>query len=517
MRFLITVEKLLGKLVGHGIKIVVGGPGLHKEVKNIDVQEFPLKSERVLSNSLILTTLIGYKDEDEIIEQFEWYTKVGISAFGLHTVCGIEAPKKLLLRAKELGLVIFYIPKKIPYHIIYNTFIDLNLEMHLQLHHEIEKNYDLMLKGLMQNKGVSHTLKITGDYLNGPVVFWDLSKEPFEDLNKKLICLGIEQIAELELYIKKLINNHRFYIFELNNRNIQFYPVESNEDFYGYLIVTCGQDEKAERLEQLVIKNASNIIVLEYVQRKRLESYYKSKDVLLLEEILLNHQGEYIPYNRFHLSFESFKCCCVLKIESNEILNMILSRVQNLIEKVGNGLALIYEGQILIFATTIELFYKVIKMLGEENIFFGIKQGIESDKVEALRIAIEEAKKTAFIAKLIKKRVLEWEQIAQETLYLDLILNPSKNYEKLPFYNILESLFHKIETELWNTLIIYIENNYSFKESSKILHVHPNTIKYRVKKLEGLICTPINKNINGFNILFTLNFLVFKNLFEVNK
>jgi len=66
----------------------------------------------------------------------------------------------------------------------------------------------------------------------------------------------------------------------------------------------------------------------------------------------------------------------------------------------------------------------------------------------------------------------------------------------VPIPSILGQLINYDEqnkTELYNTLIIYLENNCNISLTAEKLFVHPNSVRYRINKIEKLLKVDLSR------------------------
>ena len=59
--------------------------------------------------------------------------------------------------------------------------------------------------------------------------------------------------------------------------------------------------------------------------------------------------------------------------------------------------------------------------------------------------------------------------------------------------------------ELLSTLIVYLDQNQNIKKTSEALHIHPNTLSYRLKRIEEILLTDLNDSQPLFNIHLAIN------------
>jgi sugar diacid utilization regulator len=59
--------------------------------------------------------------------------------------------------------------------------------------------------------------------------------------------------------------------------------------------------------------------------------------------------------------------------------------------------------------------------------------------------------------------------------------------------------------ELLSTLIVYLEQNQNIKKTAVSLHIHTNTLSYRLKRIEEILLTDLNDSQPLFNIHLAIN------------
>ena len=63
--------------------------------------------------------------------------------------------------------------------------------------------------------------------------------------------------------------------------------------------------------------------------------------------------------------------------------------------------------------------------------------------------------------------------------------------------------------ELLSTLIVYLDQNQNIKRTADSLHIHTNTLSYRLKRIEEILVTDLNDSQSLFNIHLAINIYQF--------
>jgi DNA-binding PucR family transcriptional regulator len=58
---------------------------------------------------------------------------------------------------------------------------------------------------------------------------------------------------------------------------------------------------------------------------------------------------------------------------------------------------------------------------------------------------------------------------------------------------------------LLSTLIVYLDQNQNIKKTADALHIHINTLTYRLKRIEEILLTDLNDGQQLFNIHLASN------------
>ena len=71
-----------------------------------------------------------------------------------------------------------------------------------------------------------------------------------------------------------------------------------------------------------------------------------------------------------------------------------------------------------------------------------------------------------------------------------------------------------------STLIVYLDQNQNIKKTADSLHIHTNTLNYRLKRIEEILLTDLTDSQQLFNIHLAINIYQYikdKESIQINK
>jgi carbohydrate diacid regulator len=150
--------------------------------------------------------------------------------------------------------------------------------------------------------------------------------------------------------------------------------------------------------------------------------------------------------------------------------------------------------------------YQVLKAEMDNSIIY-ILSDDSIDHIKELKQYLKENKFRVIVSRVINLNMIFYEYIEQN------ILNDKKNYCFTGDYN-LECFFNNLSNTKYNYLKLfneaqklinhevlvktfnaYVKYNLNSKKTAQVLYIHPNTLKYRIRKIENLTHCDL-KNIN---------------------
>lgn len=519
---MITVGNFQEVLDKEQIMLIAGEEGLDKIIEYLDVQEFPFKSTRVHKNSVVLSTFYGFKDLAEIIEHFEWYSKVGVSSVFVHNVVYSEVPKELIDLANREKIPLFYIPANIPYHLIYEKYIELIYEDRARIKNEIDQLNQHMLDALVIEKENHFIIQSLGKYLKEFIVYLNKEMEVVslwnsDQFSRLFLRHCVDEVTKEYSHIFKQVRL-TLRPLEVSNDKTQlndFYvlPLNSKMDFFGYLII--GQFNKEIPFRNVVIKNALTALTLDAMKKNQTKEYHKNKDIKLLEDIFSGKLNREITVEDFYFELINIKYLLIAEPENKSKLKKYYSLIETKVDEVPNSLVWIMDNRI------IALMPKKIEnddyfLLPENDIKIGISSKLKGLTKIDLKAIYEQANVALHFSSIHNKDLFYWDELGYEKImYFMRMTNLLDDYH-LDYLQPLINYDNSNDTNLMKTLYVYLQTFFSLKESGEQLHLHPNTVKYRIKKIEDILDLKISDSNQYLNLILGLKYYFYKSIAEPN-
>lgn len=510
---MLSVAEISLPLKKYGIQLIAGEKGSNKKITSIDVQEFALKSTRINKGSMILTTFLGYADQALILEHFEWYVQLGISAMGIHNVSFKEIPKALLEIANNNDIPLFLIPHEVAYHKIYDIYIEEIQLRQLDEKQSIDNLYEKMINGLISGKKKQQTLQLLGDFLKEWVVYYDnqlmiqavwyegeiSGRSEFRKFSKQLPMEASNAFLQTK-------NNKKSLFYESpNNSNLScwIYPLPSNTQFFGYLVISANNSSNS-LMKDLVIKNAQTVLILEAIQDNQIKTSYENRDILLFEDLLFTNLYKEMPFELFFTSIIDFDQMAIFSVKDKSTIQKLYSKIKNYLEQFSMGISWIRGEEILVLCSIKHREILIKFALSFSEVYLALSGQRTDLSLVSYKNMYEQAKVSLALSRKSKEKISQWGELGLNYLFSQLDNETVRNI-------VMKKVNEINDEELLKTLKIFIENNYSFKASSEVMFLHPNTIKYRVQKIETMIGQKINTNEIG------LEWLIYLKLYEYFK
>ena len=119
----VSIREIRDIFATYGIELLTGEAGLDRCVSSISVLELDVEHQNpawYLGGELVLSTFWMYSGAESIIEAVRMLSDRGVAGLGYHQGIGPGAPdSRIIDAAKELGFPVFSIPHYMPYSIIF--------------------------------------------------------------------------------------------------------------------------------------------------------------------------------------------------------------------------------------------------------------------------------------------------------------------------------------------------------------------------------------------------------------
>lgn len=496
-------------------KVLTGQNNLAKDIKNITIIENPEVVNWIGEKELLITSLYAVKDDSraqkKLISDIQ---NKGATALAIK--CGShlkKIPKDILDQAEKNNFPIISIPNDITYLELVNPLMNFIFNNKLLLQEDVNVATVKLDKMLVDDNPIDLLLSELEKILKKEILFeCDLLDNGDYVQENAIVPLSDKQIKTLN------INKYTTAIErEINgNKNIFLVtPIFIEGVMIGNL--TAYQiSEELDTFQRAILQKAASILgikILKVKLHKDIKQQYENdyiRTLLYSDETLANSSlnwGNYkvnqntsfqvinIEYLKSATDFEYKMKSKIKELFNNVLLNFSESNILVILffnseipeEKLEN----IYE-KILIYAKLYTEFTKV----GVGNIEKGI---------HGLRKSYKQSKKSLFLS--IENEVLHYNKLGPY-LIMDFLMD---NYDIIEeFENIINSL-EKSNKDLINTLVAYFDHNEIMIKTSQSLHIHINTLKYRLKRIEEISDYSFQNTDEKYYLYLTSIFYRFKN------
>ncbi|MDW0113101.1 helix-turn-helix domain-containing protein [Sporosarcina saromensis] len=492
---MITFKALLGKLAPQGIRLAAGVTKVDSTFTYINVQEFPLKSERIRSGGLILTTLASFESIDNIFEHLSWFIARGVRGIGISEILIGQVPEEVIKFCERHEFPLLIIPGPVPYSEVYQAYHGLLLEESNEISRKIEDiNLSLMNVVALEipyEKSIALLINTMGKYMKAPIVY----------VNQLFGIEGVWGKREMdpELIVQAAVSEFQYAELETDSlASIPFqvdyaemthefiaYPIINGQESYGYLLI--GMKERFNLLEHSIIKHGKTALLLVAVKNKTMDKYLKNEKIIMLETILNNskqtdNKVELLP------ALQKESQIHILATEQREKLGAVFEDVHRLLNSIDpHPLVWLYEQKIIYLAfepIPSTLINKIIRK--HVQLLWGQSEWSINDTSEDIAkkynqalISVRHGMKRGF-------QVISWEDVGIDGLLRRLADDEIGKERAESLLQPLIEYDQQENSELLKTLKVYLSSFLNLKESAEKLFIHRNTVKYRIKKIEEL-------------------------------
>lgn len=305
---------------------------------------------------------------------------------------------------------------------------------------------------------------------------------------------GIDAI--LSLLTRMIGISVSYYSYLDVTADTHLFPIRRGVDTFGFLSLTQPFEQFSE-MDKITIEQASLSIALELIKENALyekEVYFKEQVFNRLMEGLsgreLDAALEYVNWRT-----DTHVQCIIIegnqkplwKVEELDGKGRFVKFVERKLRS-GQVIPLIFARafQLIIIVPKIseqmiqELYSSIRQMMsGDSDIILGV--GRETS-LQELSVSYKEAIQSVGYARKYDISIVEYSMLGIERLLYEV------DQELLErFMNDKLRLLKTADPTLIHTLNVFIQSNSSQKRTAKVLHVHPNTLYYRLKKAEELL------------------------------
>lgn len=335
----------------------------------------------------------------------------------------------------------------------------------------------------------------------------------------------------------EFLNKNKHYIFSKldNNRHIHKYlidnfyffinPITINNEILGWIGI-ISNNKQLKKFEKISIDKSSTIIALEMLKNNEISNMEESLKGDFFSNLLKNKNSKFMDNfcKKYNYDKNGIHQIIIIKLIYPNINSSIYTKINYLYYKVKKIIKKNFDQSVIILNNNyiITIFNKnkyfnrkfissIIDEITEKFEFFSPFLEV---KLDYKIIVSEEIKNNADFG-LIYNNAMNLFNInsiktSNKTVYFyedfeikKFLLNNDQE-DLIKFANkILGSLLnykHSSKDELLKTLIIYIKTGKEWKKTKNILHIHGNTLTYRINRLQELL----NLDFSNYYDLFKL-------------
>ncbi|WP_409271410.1 helix-turn-helix domain-containing protein [Neobacillus sp. SCS-31] len=327
---------------------------------------------------------------------------------------------------------------------------------------------------------------------------------------------GIESILSLlEELIQSSVIYHETSIYENRER---YFPIIRNQEILGVLELEKPFTEFPEN-EQMIIENASLTMALEITK----DSALIEQELHFRNEVfnqLINEQNQY-DVNRLlnYLKWErtnDIQCVIIEGAykplwENNKIKEKqwIVLSIQKLLDSLcKNSFVVTHTYQLILLIpggvtedVVKQLINEMDRILSGRNILIGIGR---KTTIHQLATSYQEALRSISFGKTSKaSKVIEYSKLGMERLFHEIEQQTIDMYIHDKIGKLL-----KADPVLLHTLLCFIRNNKNHKDTAAEMHIHGNTLYYRLKKIEDMLQLSLNNEKEWVDLMIATQLYV---------
>lgn len=491
---MISVGRLLNNLHSYNVNLIAGKEGVQNIIEYLSIQESPLKSERIRKNGLIMSTLQSFLNTKEVIDHIKWLISIEIKAIAIHLVIIKKVPQEIIDFCNTNSLPLMTIPENVPYSDFFSVYNQLLQEDSDKTRSEIELINTNLLKAVASGKGPETILKTMSEQLASTIVFidkWENIKyvQSTSQYNNWDIEGSVEHTVLRDSdFIKSNFSEDIAvnYTLDINNMMIPFnlFPIISENEYYGSILIEM--KPTSSLLFKMIIKYGKTALLLDLARKQTLEKYLKNDDMKYLESLFKPAKTvEKKDYHELSPLIKGENIIYVFTLENFKELNLAYDFLYN--DRQEGSLIWIFNQEIIYISSFLLKQNIMDELLNQfTSIIAGISEKSFNPTVEEIIKKYRQAKVSNERGKVRGIKINEWRKMRfDRTLFISTqsqllvdesiqILSPIIEHDK------------KYQTDLLNTLEVYLDNFFSLKICAEQLFIHRNTVRFRINKIESL-------------------------------
>lgn len=501
----LLIEEVLNIPTFMGYEVIAGHEGLKRRCKHITILETPEGIEWLKGGEFLLSAGYAFKDDRNALKNVMYRAyKQKVSAIALKEKRYIEEIlPEMIDQANEYGVPLI----KLPYNLVYTEAISDFYEALFYKKNEyllqLKNTHERLLRLVFEKKDTKGVVDALSALTTSSILVYDSA---FNLLSWNTYCSEHEEMCKEIIEGRGLLRNVAWMAehspdIRFGNWFVSFYPILSNGRTIGYIYIIG--DTVLDNLNKTAIDRGRMILSLKMVNEDN-EFLNRIKIKKSITEIILNSSNlsdEFYFNIRNSYGWKQKEKFIGISVQIHSTdddqnrLEELKEHFYNLISRIfGDEGFLIYETHDKIF-----IFFCVEGVIGVDMI---------ADKLSAFCRYYNKKVKLSYCVSRVYNQIRDIPKMYDEccitslfskegsVMYYDLLdtvklLYPLKEDKQVleHYHNTiskLEDYDEKNGSELLNTLEAYFKYNMNKKEVAEKMHIHIETLRYRLKKIESL-------------------------------
>ena len=533
-------------------KVIAGASGLDNEIWSVDIIDVPDAAIWFRRHSLLSTTFYALKDNIEaqlkMLEDIKSCGGSGLIIFSPERYIS-QIDKQLIKKADELGLPLLEMPDCSYIDVIVPVMSQI-LDKQVRTLEYTQEVHSMMTDIVLKGKGLRELLTSLALLLEKPILMADADlflldavSPPGTDSNSAPLVekwqMSKGQLPLGEFYPDALLSDLVFskkpsyyqYGSAESDHSDYFFPVVAGDHFYGVLVVS-DLEKELERSKAVAVEAGAMAISLYILKENAIQEAARKSELDFYHELLLGNikNRESIVSQARQYGLETGGSYYVILAELSRDNHTQTGdrttrkeRERNFIEKRLKKLlrlALENENQdgvvIEALGSLVILVYTTEKKPQEEatvfcrNLLAAIRSFVQGHlgevplclaagdfcpEIERISAGYLEAWETIDLGKKLYQGdfTLCYSEMAPYHLVKRLLAGTKANELFIRAYKPLLQYDHEKGGELVGTLETYLDCNFSRTKTAEKLHIHRNSLNYRLQKIEELLGCEIDR------------------------
>lgn len=531
--FVIQDVLMIGGL--NGIQIRAGASGIQREVTTVTIMDIPEIADWLKGGEVVISGVL--------FEQY--FSKAMVDALRAKNVAGIITKEKFTLKipasvfswCDEVGFPIILVPANYSWEEVMNPILNAIIRKPYHIIEESQKVHSVLMNAMIDGvslpemccrfraiTGLSHAITDSDLYLIGAS----------DDINWKHYTreLNIHLLKPSDLWMQTLDNTriqtfcYREKVLSIPGKKLFFYPVILNHIKYGYIIILLDDNIiEIPANETVRIQQYGLFVALHVTKISEISNATRRFNQLIMERLLsedeLSQQnietmlaptGKKIhrQYIIAHLLYGNPGDMSSIELQNNrlsqfhDILNKQINNSDHIItfEKFNSQIILIPWPNETFDSLMSDIRKLFILTTGYTKVHIGISNPVA---LKDIRMGFTQAEQTVHFLSSTTSTVpyYKYQNLGILRFFIDKREYISDSFLKEMHDTYIQPLLNydeKHRSRLFDTLTIWINNDYSKTKTEKQLFIHKNTLIARLNTINKILNCDVNRAEDLFNV-----------------